>query len=629
MGYIDKFNIDKKEYEVEFDRNVGVNEVSTLINIPVNKRMVYAKLSGDSGLGSGISVQSGMEIGDELTVVCECTSNMHVKFLPNDQYVYLGKQGLTDPESFSAGEMFKLYITKIQSDKYVVRIGMLKSRNFVSVTAKGSSPTPNIIMYKIDNPSGDNWTQINIPANADHYKLNNLKYGFKTSAKDKSSHEYIDNKTVQTITEIDVNSLNTTNITNMAGMFRGCTTLSSIPGLSRMKTTGVTDMSRMFQDCKSINTFDLSSFDFSLVANASHMFDGITAEVSGKQTVIHPPVISTSSLTNVSYMFANILPPPSSTNSAFGKSIINVLSKLDVSNVSDMSYLFYHSNVRQGGEDPGAFTPTFRNANKVANMTGMLQKTDATKIELGNTFGLCKPTTMKDMFADNAAVEQISATIDLSEVVDISGMFRDCPRLKAVTLSGNNAHSTPKLKNMKDLFKNCKSVNSNTSVSFNNNAYWFVSLFDSRAVTDMSGLFEGCREARTSAAMGNIEMPTTVMLDTRSVTNASMMFKSNDSKNIVIIKSSKYDSGLYDTMNNITDTTSMFEGCQRLEYITFKEGFNAGKVTKMDNMFAECNKLTSISCTQAFRDWCWKNQDTIKLPAAMRSGGSGTWTIQA
>ena len=53
------------------------------------------------------------------------------------------------------------------------------------------------------------------------------------------------------------------------------------------------------------------------------------------------------------------------------------------------------------------------------------------------------------------------------------------------------------------------------------------------------------------------------------------------------------------------------------------------KATKYTNMFQNCTKLSTIKCKQAFKDWCITNQDVIKLPTAMREGGSGTWEIVA
>ena len=50
-------------------------------------------------------------------------------------------------------------------------------------------------------------------------------------------------------------------------------------------------------------------------------------------------------------------------------------------------------------------------------------------------------------------------------------------------------------------------------------------------------------------------------------------------------------------------------------------------VTKATWMFHDCSSLNHITCKQAFKDWCITHQDEIELPAAMRNGGTGTWTI--
>ena len=56
-------------------------------------------------------------------------------------------------------------------------------------------------------------------------------------------------------------------------------------------------------------------------------------------------------------------------------------------------------------------------------------------------------------------------------------------------------------------------------------------------------------------------------------------------------------------------------------------GFNTVHVENMYGMFAGCKSLNHITCKQSFKDWCWKYQNSIGLPTAMREGGTGTWTI--
>ena len=63
----------------------------------------------------------------------------------------------------------------------------------------------------------------------------------------------------------------TSNVTNMQGMFAGQTSLSSVD-LSSFNTSNVTDMSSMFWWNRQLTTLDLSNFDTRNVTNMSSMF---------------------------------------------------------------------------------------------------------------------------------------------------------------------------------------------------------------------------------------------------------------------------------------------------------------------------------------------------------------------
>lgn len=79
--------------------------------------------------------------------------------------------------------------------------------------------------------------------------------------------------------------------------------------------------------------------------------------------------------------------------------------------------------------------------------------------------------------------------------------------------------------------------------------------------------------------------------------------------------------------NNVNDAFALFGGSNMLERIEidsftpFMEGCN------ITSMFYGCDKLNYIKCTEAFRKWCWQHQDDISLPEKMREGGGGIWDI--
>ena len=70
---------------------------------------------------------------------------------------------------------------------------------------------------------------------------------------------------------LDVSSFNTENVTDMSYLFDGCTGLQSID-VSKFKTAKVTDMSYMFDDCSSLSVLDISNFNTEKVTNMDFMF---------------------------------------------------------------------------------------------------------------------------------------------------------------------------------------------------------------------------------------------------------------------------------------------------------------------------------------------------------------------
>ena len=78
--------------------------------------------------------------------------------------------------------------------------------------------------------------------------------------------------------------------------------------------------------------------------------------------------------------------------------------------------------------------------------------------------------------------------------------------------------------------------------------------------------------------------------------------------------------------SNLRNADYLFYNCSSLASLDVSN-FDMSAATSYKNMFRNCTSLSTIKCKQAFKDWCITNQDTIKLPTAMREGGSGTWEI--
>ena len=73
------------------------------------------------------------------------------------------------------------------------------------------------------------------------------------------------------LSSLNVSSFDTSSVINMIGMFDGCTSLTSLD-LSSFNTSNVTNMSYMFSECRSLTSLDVSSFDTSNVTDMRYMF---------------------------------------------------------------------------------------------------------------------------------------------------------------------------------------------------------------------------------------------------------------------------------------------------------------------------------------------------------------------
>lgn len=136
-----------------------------------------------------------------------------------------------------------------------------------------------------------------------------------------------------------------------------------------------------------------------------------------------------------------------------------------------------------------------------------------------------------------------------------------------------------------------------------------ISNFNTSKVTDMSYMFNYMTK------LSDIKCNN---LDTSSVTNIGFIFQ-YDGKLTVL------DLSGWNT-SSVTNIQYAFDSCSSLTDL-YVDNFDMSKVTGFDGVFQSCNKLTHIRCKQAFKDWCLTNQDSIKLPATLREGGSGTWEI--
>ena len=76
--------------------------------------------------------------------------------------------------------------------------------------------------------------------------------------------------------KFDKNSLPfliTENVNNIASMFKGCKSLTTLPNLSNWKTSNITNMKSLFEDCTSLESLSgIENWNTSKVTNISSIF---------------------------------------------------------------------------------------------------------------------------------------------------------------------------------------------------------------------------------------------------------------------------------------------------------------------------------------------------------------------
>ena len=126
------------------------------------------------------------------------------------------------------------------------------------------------------------------------------------------------------LTSLDLTRFDTSKVTSMSGLFSGCGSLTSLD-LTCFDTSKVTDMRGMFEGCGSLTSLDLSSFDTSKVTDMEEMFSGCES-----LTALDLSSFDTSEVSYMRGMFSGC------------KSLTTLdLSSFDTSNVTDMRGMFY------------------------------------------------------------------------------------------------------------------------------------------------------------------------------------------------------------------------------------------------------------------------------------------------
>lgn len=410
----------------------------------------------------------------------------------------------------------------------------------------------------------------------------------------------------------DFTTLSTNSVATMAGMFEGCTALTSAD-LSSLATTKTTNMERLFHGCTALTNLDISQLNISAVATRADSTTGCKQMVAG--------------CTGLKRLYAgdNFLAKATKADSVFlGVGSQTAPCDLILTKNFDHSVLSAEQDGAvqwQGGwfraiEDsiPVMVLRTPTRNKKTLTLTympdtttlnasskrtdGIYAMTDLylfrTRIAVDTViiepvFAKYKPTSMKSWFRNTRLKKIIGLKyLNTSECTTMDYMFYQCGA-DSIDVSHFN---TSKVTSMFSMFW---SAGVDTLD---------VSGFDTRNVTNMGSMFRNCTKLK------HLDLS---HFNTANVTMMSYMFSSSSALQDLDLSSFNTEKcinmeGMFlkctglRTANlsnfnpkNVSYFRNMFGNCTNLVTLNLGDNFITESATEMDNMFNECNKLEAVN----------------------------------
>ena len=382
-------------------------------------------------------------------------------------------------------------------------------------------------------------------------------------------------------TSIDLQGFDTSNVTNMAGMFQNCSSLTKID-VSGLQTSKVTNMSYMFYGCSGLTNLDLSSFDTSAVTTMTSMFNGCSSLTS-----LDLSSFDTSNVTAMNAMLANCSKLVSLDISSFNTSkvttmmnMFNGCSKLQSvklskdfrfdgkGGISNSYKAVLPTNgtgkwVRDDGKY-GPYTPTELQSNYTSEMAGTWVITPSAYAVFDSSDGTLYFVKSYDSFYNGSTgtVHSISGGEYTGTIYTVS----------ETSASRNWSSVASKVKKVKFVDEIKPTSTQQWFYQFSNCTEMDLRKLNTSQVTNMYSMFYGCLSLTTLDVSG---------FDTSNVTNMSQMFCGGTGKTYMALQA--LDVSHFDT-SKVTDMTSMFWNCIHIETLDVSN-WNTSNVTSMSSVF--------------------------------------------
>ena len=277
---------------------------------------------------------------------------------------------------------------------------------------------------------------------------------------------------------------NTSNVTDMRGMFQGCSKLTNL-NLSSFNTSNVNSMAAMFKGCSGLTSLDVSSFNTSNVTDMHELFRGCN-----KLTSLNVSSFNTSHVQRMDAMFYGCSGLTSLDVSNFNTSNV-VLMTRTVDTVLDY-YTGYSSNQE---------VQIARN-NELIRFGMFAQCSSLTSLDL-SSFNTSKVTDMRGLFEGCKNLTSLNvSSFNTSNVKYMDGMFKDCSSLTSLDLTNFNTSNVVSMGTVHRFFYNWGSAGQYGNYRYEANGGMFenctgltsldLSNFNTSNVTRMYNMFNNC-----------------------------------------------------------------------------------------------------------------------------------------
>ena len=364
--------------------------------------------------------------------------------------------------------------------------------------------------------------------------------------------------------KLDLAKFNPSPATNFSYMFAGCTALTSVGDLSQWTGSNAMDVSSMFNDDAKLEKLDLTKFNPSLATDFSYMFAGCTALSS----VGDLSQWTGSNATNVSSMFNDD-----------AKLEKLDLAKFNPSLATDFSYMFADCTALSSVGDLSQWIGS--NATSVSHM--FFQDSNLKKLDLSN-FALKKVQFFSSMFQDCSELTTITGinSWDTSSAIYMDNMFNGDKGLTSLDLSKFNPN---KVQNFSFMFNECSGLTTITGIN----------LWDTSSAIFMNNMFKD-DEKLTSLDLSDFK-PNKVQYF------SYMFYGCSGLTTITGINSWDVSSAIY--MDHMFEGDTSFEGDKNLKSLTLNNA-NSENLQSVEGALNGCSQLarldiSKLNLTQANR----------------------------